>query len=178
MGPAHLACRSASLIQWLHDTYYLPMGVSAAPLQCGFCLTGNSGGASQIAYSLAFYGLGDIVDAVVETGGPPHAALDKACLNDPGFGYSERLDSVLDISYGFYRPELGPVPEARPDLGGDVEARWRRHRGVELFLPEHPGAAVARAVRRDPGGAAPDGLSGQAPGRGGAPTSSRPRFRT
>jgi hypothetical protein len=122
VGPAHLACRSASLIQWLHDTYYLPMGASPAPLQCGFCLTGNSGGASQIAYSLAFYGLGDIVDAVVETGGPPHAALDKVCLNEPGFGYSLTLDSVLDISYGFYRPQIGPCQKHDPTWA----ATWKR----------------------------------------------------
>lgn len=108
VGPAHLACRSASLFKWLHDTYYRQLGASPGPLQCGFCLTGNSGGASQIAYALAFYGLGDIVDAVVESGGPPHAALDKACLNQPGYTYSKGLDGVLDISYGFYKPKRGP----------------------------------------------------------------------
>lgn len=122
VGPAHLACRSASLFRWLHDTYYQPMGVNPAPLQCGFCLTGNSGGASQIAYSLAFYGLGDIVDAVVESGGPPHAALDRACLNRPGYQYSKGLDGVLDISYGFYKPQRGPCVLHDPTWA----ATWKR----------------------------------------------------
>jgi hypothetical protein len=108
VGPAKLGCRPATLLKWLHDNYFDRMGVDPAPLQCGFCVTGNSGGASQIAYSLAFYGLGDIIDAAVETGGPPHAALAKACLNQPGYEYTPGLDSVLDASYGIYRPERGP----------------------------------------------------------------------
>ena len=98
------------------------MGLNPPPLQCGFCLTGNSGGASQIAYSLAFYGLGDVVDAVVETGGPPHAALDKACLDEPGYGYSTGLDGVLDISYGFYKPQRGPCVLHDPTWA----ATWKR----------------------------------------------------
>ncbi len=42
------------------------------------------------------------------SGGPPHAALDKACLNEPGFQYNTNLDGVLDASYGFSGPQHGP----------------------------------------------------------------------
>jgi hypothetical protein len=122
VGPAKLGCRPASLLTWLHDNYFDQMGVDPAPLQCGFCVTGNSGGASQIAYALAFYGLADIIDAAVETGGPPHAALAKACLNTPGYQYTPGLDSVLDVSYGIYRPDRGPCQMHDPTW----EATWTR----------------------------------------------------
>jgi hypothetical protein len=120
-GPARLACRPASLIEHVYTTYYQPMGVHPTGGQCGFCLTGNSGGASAIGYSLAFYGLGPITDAAVLTGGPPHAALDKACLNVPGFTYITGLLKVIDASYG-YNNQRGPCANNDPSWA-DV---WRR----------------------------------------------------
>jgi hypothetical protein len=108
-GPARLACRSASVIQWIHDTLYKQLGAHpSSGIACGFCLTGNSGGASEIAYALAFYGLSDMVQAAVLTGGPPHAYFDRACLDQPGWGYTPGLDSNFDASYGFPPGRHGP----------------------------------------------------------------------
>ncbi len=44
------------------------------------CAQGNSGAALQIAYGLAVYGLGDILDLAVLTGGPPLTRIDQYCF--------------------------------------------------------------------------------------------------
>ena len=50
-----LACRSATAIQWVHDNVH----------QGGlFVAQGNSGGAAQIAFPLAYYGLDRVLDLV------------------------------------------------------------------------------------------------------------------
>lgn len=105
-GPAHLGCRPATAMAWLHDTLW----ASLAPLlggpagRCGFCVTGNSAGGSQVSYALSHYGLEDRLDAVVPTSGPPHAAEHKGCLRNPGeesywYGGTTPLH---DAAYGFY----------------------------------------------------------------------------
>ena len=110
VGPARLACRSATAIKWIHDNLYERLGVPRAALgACGFCLHGNSGGATQIGYSLSLYGLGSIVDAAVLSGGPPHAAIAKGCLRERGYAYDNISAGIIDLSYGF------------PDGGGPCE---------------------------------------------------------
>lgn len=103
-GPARLACRPATAIRWLHDTHFAPLGVTAAEGRCGFCLTGNSGGASQISYALSHYGLDSMIDGVFPTGGPPHADLARGCLAAPdeedAYGGTDGAATV-DSSYGF-----------------------------------------------------------------------------
>jgi hypothetical protein len=104
-GSGHLACRSASIIRWIHDHSYLPLDVPAGPIgRCGFCITGNSGGASQVSYALSFYGLDVILDGVFPTSGPPHAAQDKGCLRREGesaYDYGNNA-VVIDLAHGFF----------------------------------------------------------------------------
>jgi len=103
VGPAQLACRSATVINWVHDTWYEPLEVAPEPGTCGFCLTGNSGGASQITYAITHYGLAEVVDAVIPTSGPPHAELAKGCLANPGdeaYLFPGSARQVIDGSYG------------------------------------------------------------------------------
>ena len=64
-GFVRLACRSATVAQWVHDNVH-PPSESAA-----MCATGHSGGAAQVSYMLSHYGLEDILSLVVPTGGPP-----------------------------------------------------------------------------------------------------------
>ncbi|MDP9343279.1 MAG: hypothetical protein M3Q23_14545 [Actinomycetota bacterium] len=102
-GPARLACRPATVIRWIHDNLYLPLGASPAVGVCGFCITGNSGGASQVAYALAFYGLDGIVDGMFPSSGPVHSALAKGCAgnsSDKHYWYGAAAD-IIDTSYGF-----------------------------------------------------------------------------
>jgi hypothetical protein len=109
VGPKLLACRPATTIEWVHDNIFEPLGLpSTAEGVCGFCATGNSGGASQIAYAISFYGVANLLDAAVLTSGPPHTALDKACLGpDPGLQFDPDSASIVDLSYGFAR-STGP----------------------------------------------------------------------
>jgi hypothetical protein len=114
-GTGRLACRPASLIRWIHDQRFLPLGLPATAVgRCGFCVTGNSAGASQVSYALSFYGLDPILDGVFPTAGPPHASQDKGCLRREGekfyaYGSNARL---IDEAHGFL---AGGGPCARAD---------------------------------------------------------------
>lgn len=105
-GSAHLACRPATIFKWVHDNVYVPLGVDDPYRigRCGFCISGNSGGATQSSYPLSHYGLETLLDAVVPTTGPPHAAQAKGCLRNPGqepYWYAASSSSTIDSSYGF-----------------------------------------------------------------------------
>jgi hypothetical protein len=100
VGPALLACRPASVISWTHENLYQRLKANApGALTCGFCITGNSGGSSQIAYALTDYGLAGMVDVAVESGGPVHTQIAKGCLGDPLYAY-DNLAFTIDVSYG------------------------------------------------------------------------------
>ncbi len=105
-GTARLACRPATAFKWIHATQFLPLGIpSSSNGRCGFCLTGNSGGASQVSFALSHYGLDDVVDAIIPTGGPPHGALTKACLRRPGedrFWFPDDTRQFIDRGFGVY----------------------------------------------------------------------------
>src|SRR3989442_777475 len=101
-GSAHLGCRPATAIDWIHQDLYVPLGITPGPGQCGFCVTGNSGGASQVSYALSHYGLDGILNGVFPTSGPPHAAQVKGCLpGSPGYLYEGSEVERIDLSYGF-----------------------------------------------------------------------------
>jgi hypothetical protein len=103
-GSAHMACRPATVVSWVHSNLYLPLGIQSAPEQCGFCITGNSGGSGQVTYAIAFYGLAPILDAVVATSGPTHTALTAGCLRQSGqthFWFSDSESVSIDSSFGF-----------------------------------------------------------------------------
>jgi hypothetical protein len=103
-GSGRLACRPASMIRWIHDNRFVPLNVPVGAIgRCGFCITGNSGGASQVSYALSFYGLDILLDGVFPTSGPPHAAQDKGCLRRPGEGRYQYGSNalVIDQAHGF-----------------------------------------------------------------------------
>jgi hypothetical protein len=105
-GSAHLACRPATGFKWVHDNVYGPLGIDDPYRvgRCGFCISGNSGGASQSSYPLSHYGLETLLDASIPTSGPPHAAQAKGCLRNPGqeaYWYAPSSTSTIDSSYGF-----------------------------------------------------------------------------
>ena len=139
-GSGHLACRPASMIRWIHDHRYLPLNVPAGTTgQCGFCITGNSGGASQVAYALSFYGLDSILDGVFPTSGPPHTAQDRGCLRRPGEGrfFYGANSIVIDQAHGFLTG--GPCRNANANF----LLRWLAESvdtgGRDFF---HPGTTV------------------------------------
>src|SRR5262249_32348640 len=71
-GPRTLACRWATLAQWVHDN----IRQSNTP----FCATGNSGGAATAGYAIANYGMGSEFNMLEETNGPPFSRIDNGCL--------------------------------------------------------------------------------------------------
>jgi hypothetical protein len=123
VGAHVLACRPASVIAWVHDTTFAPMNTpSLAAGRCGFCLTGNSGGASEISYALSHYGLEGIVDGVFPTSGPPHAAMAKACRQvtaESGYWFPASKAELIDRARGYYHAD-GPC--LNHDAG--YNARW------------------------------------------------------
>ncbi len=74
-GMKNLACRYATLARKVYDTYHKPTN-SDKP----FCISGNSGGSTEVSYAMATYGAGEYVDMALPTGGPPMARLDYACM--------------------------------------------------------------------------------------------------
>jgi hypothetical protein len=122
VGPRLLACRPATAIQWVHDNVFAGLGSPAAgDGVCGFCATGNSGGASQIAYAMSFYGVAGLLDAAVLTSGPPHTALDQACLGPaPNLEFDPDSAAIVDLSYGFAQ---GTGPCAGHDQG--FAGKWK-----------------------------------------------------
>jgi hypothetical protein len=84
-GQELLASRPATVIQWIHDNMYLPLGVHPNIGQCGFCITGNSAGSDQVIYPLTSYGIDSIVDASIPTSGPEFALISKGCLKEKGY---------------------------------------------------------------------------------------------
>ena len=110
-GPAHAACRPATIIKHLYDTVYVPLEIQLThPGECGFCITGGSHGANQISYALAFYGLDQIVNAMIPSGGPPYSALAKSCqrnISEKDYWLSEVNREQVDRSYGYINT-LGP----------------------------------------------------------------------
>ncbi len=89
-GVKALSCRPSEVIQWVYDNLH----------QSGaFCATGNSAGAAQIGYALAHHGMSDILDAVVLSGGPPLSRVDKGCLTEGQFAYTDRGRRRIDSSF-------------------------------------------------------------------------------
>jgi hypothetical protein len=70
-GAKKLACRYATLLQAVKDNFHKGGAV---------CASGNSGGAAEIAYALAHYGMGEVLDGAVMTAGPPMGRIDYGCL--------------------------------------------------------------------------------------------------
>ena len=76
----------------------------------------------QIGYMLTYYGLEELLDAAVPSGGPPTGRLDLSCLRDDPANEIMRLglendgfpaDRVIDRGFGY--PPDGSGPCARGD---------------------------------------------------------------
>ena len=136
-GVAHLACRPATVIKYIYDTYYIPLGVRSKKGEAGFCITGNSGGAGQVSYALSHYGLDDILDVVIPTGGPPFAVLAKSCMRNPKqrkYWYPPITLEKIDRAFGFFD---GNGPAVRHDPA--FITRWKqesvRNGGNDYYHP-------------------------------------------
>jgi hypothetical protein len=73
-GVRRLACRYATVAQWVFDNIH--NGNTSAPM----CATGNSGGSGAIAYAASHYGLDSIFAMIEPTSGPPMSRIDEGCV--------------------------------------------------------------------------------------------------
>jgi hypothetical protein len=142
VGTHVLACRPATVIAWVHDTVFAPLNTpSLGAGRCGFCLTGNSGGGSQISYAISHHGLEGIIDGIFPTSGPPHAALAKACEHNAGesaYWFPSVAAQLIDRARGFYHQD-GPCLKHDMSYG----AKWEQE-GVDTGGSDylHPATRV------------------------------------
>ncbi len=105
-GHAALACKPASLAHWIHERF------QAAEPEMGFCATGNSGGSAQVSYMLSHYGLDEILDLAIPSGGPPMGRMDLGCIRDDpaneALWYGSGSASTIDRGFGYLEPGTGP----------------------------------------------------------------------
>lgn len=82
-GVRRLACRYATVADWVyHNPKIINAGVSAAN-SAPMCATGNSGGSAAIAYAVYEYGLDSEFKMIEPTSGPVMTRLDLGC-SPPG----------------------------------------------------------------------------------------------
>jgi hypothetical protein len=125
-GMRRSSCRFATMLQWLRSREW----TQGKPL----CATGNSGGASEVAYTLTAQGAGDLLDLAVVTGGPPMGRVDLGCLGGAPWesechdlvpadacpdeqlscGYTAGAVSLIDSAYD-------GTPCAEASVGGDAQ---------------------------------------------------------
>lgn len=138
-GHARLACRPATVARWVHDH------LAATEPDQPFCATGHSGGAAQTTYMLTHYGLEEILDGVVPTGGPPLARMDLSCDRaNPAHAevaYPDWAANVVDAGFG-YLPE-GNLSELSTFF---QEGAGPCALGDQSFLPALRDASVASGL--------------------------------
>lgn len=95
-GVRRLACRYATVAQWVFDN------VHNANANAPFCATGNSGGAAAIGYALSEYGMNTKFTMVELTSGPVTTRLDAGCSPPGTFNYGGTTacsGTPTDMSY-------------------------------------------------------------------------------
>lgn len=104
-GFQRLACRAATVTQWVTQTW------GQAQPELPFCVYGHSNGATEVALMLTRYGIDAYLAAAMMNSGPNYAQLDAACIqDDPQYSalwYPESERSLVDWSFG-YPNNAGP----------------------------------------------------------------------
>ena len=101
-----LACRYATVARWVYE--HLHQGGEGTL----FAMQGTSGGASQIAFALAHYGLDEIVDLASLGGGPPacpRCSLTPGQSREPLIGGNPRLHYPTTV-VRFFLGDDEPTP--------------------------------------------------------------------
>ena len=97
-GVRRLACRYATIADWVYKNPKMINANSSAANSAPMCATGNSGGSGALAYAVYEYGLAGINTtgppqelAMIEpTSGPPMTRLDQACVcNNSAMGKAD-----------------------------------------------------------------------------------------
>jgi hypothetical protein len=78
-GVRRLACRYATVADWVYKNPAIVNATSVATNSHPMCATGNSGGSAAIAYAVYEYGLGTEFSMVEPTSGPVMSRIDQGC---------------------------------------------------------------------------------------------------
>jgi hypothetical protein len=103
-----------------------------------FCATGHSNGASQVAYMLARYGLGDILSLALLEGGPNWSRLDLGCIWDPTsphLWWDNAERRLIDWGFGPSAAGFGPCSQQDESFRGAFQAASVAFDGLEHVLP-------------------------------------------
>ncbi len=96
-GVRHLACRYATVAQWVYENIHNSSTTKA------FCATANSGGSGALGYALSEYGLNSIFNMMEPTSGPVMTRLDLGCSPQGSNSYGGTTACAnppnLDMSY-------------------------------------------------------------------------------
>lgn len=120
IGLRNSACRYATLTRWIYGRPQLH-----DPETQAFCVTGNSGGSSEISYALAHYGAEEIFDLAMPTAGPPHGVVYRGCNpgNEAWVQQCNTLLEALEIC-----PQQGPDEHtcfyAPGTIAANVDPAW------------------------------------------------------
>lgn len=90
LGPIALAGRVASVVRHVRATW-----ATAGNL----LLCGGSGGSSQFAYALSFYGVGSLVAKNIPMGGPVHSSIVDMCVGSVTYAGDATQRSQMDDPY-------------------------------------------------------------------------------
>jgi hypothetical protein len=105
-GMMRLACRGATVTQWVSNTWQ----TAEQPLP--LCVYGHSNGATAAGFLLARYGLANILSAVMIDAGPNYSRQDVGCLHDDpqlsALWYPEGERNAIDRMFGYPTPGTGP----------------------------------------------------------------------
>ncbi len=111
-GVRRLACRYASVVQWVSQNIN-------ASANLPLCATGNSGGAGAIGYAVTDYGMDSVLAMVETTSGPPMTRLDEACV-PPAQGITQNFtcnpgDTPVPLPLYYSISEAQIIDPAYPD---------------------------------------------------------------
>jgi len=108
-GFEDMACRPATVIQWVHDNWFAALDLIRTPGRAGYAVVGGSEGGAAIAYSISNYGLDGLIDVLIPISGPPMAAIAPGCLNNPAYAYVVPGETTLiDEPWGYGQGQCGP----------------------------------------------------------------------
>ena len=119
-GIANLACRPATVAQWVYDNFHSPN--TSLP----YCAVGHSNGASQVGYSVSQYGEYKLFSAVIFESGPNWSRIDTACLHDDPAHQDLYADAperkVIDWGFGFKSDGSGACATMNVDYKPDFQS--------------------------------------------------------
>jgi hypothetical protein len=113
-GVRRLACRYATVADWVYHNPAIINPNVASTTSTPMCATGNSGGSAAIVYAAYNYGLGSELAMIEPTSGPVTSRIDQGCApcsssfqgnvcpassNNPNLCYEPADASIIDEAY-------------------------------------------------------------------------------